>query len=164
MSNDFLPASEAKFLAFANKFKYGLDAHGSLLGVPSALQTDFNTKLTSYNTALAHNAGKVDRKAAHGGDSQDQERLPRRQPAGRGKRAKKRHITGLFTLRRRGRLGLRKTAVGLRLPQLTPAHIFAVTIIFQRKYAASLRHIKKHDIIILEKYSGVNYGYYHRTR
>ena len=65
MSNDFIPASEAEFLAFANKFKYGLDAHGALLGIPAALQTDFNTKLTAYttayNTALAPNAGKIDR-------------------------------------------------------------------------------------------------------
>jgi hypothetical protein len=27
MSNDFIPASEAEFLTFANKFKYGLDTH-----------------------------------------------------------------------------------------------------------------------------------------
>ena len=65
MSNDFIPSSEAEFLAFANKFKYGLDTHSALLGIPAALQTDFNTKLTAYtaayHTAEAPNAGKIDR-------------------------------------------------------------------------------------------------------
>ncbi|MDR3130982.1 MAG: hypothetical protein LBU18_05490 [Treponema sp.] len=65
MSNDFIPIAEAEFLAFANKFKRGLDDYGALLGVPALLQTDFNAKLAAYtaayHTARAPNAGKIDR-------------------------------------------------------------------------------------------------------
>jgi hypothetical protein len=65
MSNDFIPASETGFLAFTDKFKYGMDTHSALLGIPATLQTDFNTKLTAYtaafNTSMTPNAGKIDR-------------------------------------------------------------------------------------------------------
>jgi hypothetical protein len=65
MSDKFIPGGEAEFLAFANKFKRGVDARGALLGIPTALQTDFNTKLTAYAAAYqaaeSPNAGKIDR-------------------------------------------------------------------------------------------------------
>ncbi|MDR2792896.1 MAG: hypothetical protein LBB61_04415 [Treponema sp.] len=65
MSDKFIPGGEAEFLSFANKFKYGVDTHGTLLGIPDALKTDFNTKLTAYTAAYhvaeAPNAGKLDR-------------------------------------------------------------------------------------------------------
>jgi hypothetical protein len=60
-----MPAAEAEFLSFATTFNAGLTAHGTLLGIPAALQTDNTAKLAAYaaayHAAEAPNAGKIDR-------------------------------------------------------------------------------------------------------
>ncbi|MDR2177951.1 MAG: hypothetical protein LBP20_07935 [Treponema sp.] len=65
MGNDFIPASEAEFLSFATTFNAGVSAHGTLLGIPQALQAGNTEKLAAYtaayHTADAPNAGKLDR-------------------------------------------------------------------------------------------------------
>jgi hypothetical protein len=65
MSNDVFSASEAEFLSFATVFHKGTNAHATLLGIPAALVSDNQEKLSAYiiayHTVEDPNAGKIDR-------------------------------------------------------------------------------------------------------
>jgi hypothetical protein len=65
MSNDFVPAAEAKFLSFAAAFNGGINAHGTPLGISPAFRFENTEKLAAYtaayHAAAAPNAGKLDR-------------------------------------------------------------------------------------------------------
>jgi hypothetical protein len=62
---DFIPGGEAEFLAFATVFCEAATTHAADLGIPGAVITALNAKLTAYtaayNTAGGPNAGKLDR-------------------------------------------------------------------------------------------------------
>jgi hypothetical protein len=65
MSNDFVPASEADFLKFANVFNTGIISYSARLGIPAEMISANTSKLAAY-TAACHtadlpNAGKLDR-------------------------------------------------------------------------------------------------------
>jgi hypothetical protein len=65
MSNDVFSASEAEYLSFAGTFHEGTNANATLLGIPAALVSDNQQKLSAYiiahHTAEDPNAGKIDR-------------------------------------------------------------------------------------------------------
>ncbi|MDR1231944.1 MAG: hypothetical protein LBK61_11175 [Spirochaetaceae bacterium] len=65
MNRDVFSASEAEFLSFASAFHEGTNAHAALLGIPAALVTGNQEKLSAYiiayHTAESPNAGKIDR-------------------------------------------------------------------------------------------------------
>jgi len=62
---DFLPRREADFLNFATAFTAATVANATALGIPSALVSSLQGKLTAYtaayNTCESPNAGKIDR-------------------------------------------------------------------------------------------------------
>jgi hypothetical protein len=65
MNRDIFSIGEAEFLSFATTFNAGVLTHGTLLGIPPALQTANTEKLAAYtaayHTAESPNAGKLDR-------------------------------------------------------------------------------------------------------
>ncbi|MDR1148371.1 MAG: hypothetical protein LBK66_07045 [Spirochaetaceae bacterium] len=65
MNRDVFSASEAEFLSFAGTFHEGTNANATLLGIPAALVSDNQEKLSAYiiayHTAEDPNAGKIDR-------------------------------------------------------------------------------------------------------
>jgi hypothetical protein len=65
MNRDVFSTGESEFLMFATTFNAGIITHGTLLGIPPALQTDNTAKLAAYTAAYhaagAPNAGKIDR-------------------------------------------------------------------------------------------------------
>jgi hypothetical protein len=65
MNRDVFSTSEAKFLSFAGAFHEGTNANATLPGIPAALASGNQEKLSAciiaYHTAESPNAGKIDR-------------------------------------------------------------------------------------------------------
>jgi hypothetical protein len=85
---DFLPRREDEFLAFATTFTAATVANATALGIPAALVTSLQGKLTAYTTAYNAaedpNAGKIrpgrpgrEARGPHRGHPQGEERLHR---------------------------------------------------------------------------------------